>query len=149
MTGWRLGYGLMPEPLAKHVEDLMVNSNSCTSAFTQMAGIAALEGPQDDTQAMVDAFRERRDIIVQGLNQIPGFRCIWPAGAFYAFPNVQDTGMDSRELADYLLQEAGVAVLDGACFGRFGEGYLRLSYANSVENIQRALERIDSAVRAL
>ncbi len=146
MTGWRLGYGVMPEALAEGVTKLMVNSNSCPAAFTQQAGIAALEGPQDDTAAMVEAFRERRDVIVDGLNRIPGFRCARPAGAFYAFPNVQETGIPSKELADFLLQEAGVAVLDGACFGQYGTGYLRLSYANSVENLQRALQRIQEAL---
>ena len=146
MTGWRLGYGVMPEALAEGVTKLMVNSNSCPAAFTQQAGIAALEGPQDDTAAMVEAFRERRDVIVDGLNRIPGFRCARPAGAFYAFPNVQETGIPSKELADLLLQEAGVAVLDGACFGQYGTGYLRLSYANSVENLQRALKRIEEAL---
>ncbi len=149
MTGWRLGYGVMPEELAERMAKLMVNSNSCTAAFSQQAGIAALEGSQDDTMAMVAAFRERRDVIVEGLNQVPGFRCARPAGAFYVFPNVQGTGMPSRDLADYRLQEAGVAVLDGDCFGRYGEGYLRLSYANSVENIWRALARIQQAIEAL
>ncbi len=146
MTGWRLGYGVMPTALAEQVTKLMVNSNSCTAAFTQLAGIAALTGPQDDTQTMVAAFRERRDVIVAGLNQIPGFRCAQPAGAFYAFPNVEDTGMSSKALADYLLEEAGVAVLSGDGFGRHGQGYIRFSYANSVENIQRALGRIEQAV---
>jgi aspartate/methionine/tyrosine aminotransferase len=146
MTGWRLGYGVMPEALAEGVTKLMVNSNSCPAAFTQQAGIAALEGPQDDTAAMVEAFRGRRDVIVDGLNRIPGFRCARPAGAFYAFPNVQETGIPSKELADFLLQEAGVAVLDGACFGQYGTGYLRLSYANSVENLQRSLQRIEAAL---
>jgi len=147
MTGWRLGYGVMPVELAEQVAKLMVNSNSCTAAFTQWAGIAALEGPQDATAAMVAAFRERRDVIVEGLNRIPGFRCARPAGAFYVFPNVEGTGIPSAELADYLLETAGVAVLDGACFGEYGKGYLRLSYANSVENIRRALERIEEALR--
>ncbi|MBN1217844.1 MAG: pyridoxal phosphate-dependent aminotransferase [Anaerolineae bacterium] len=147
MTGWRLGYGVMPVALAEQVTKLMVNSNSCTAAFTQHAGIAALHGPQDSIGEMVTAFRERREVIVSGLNQIPGFRCPQPAGAFYAFPNVEGTGMSSKALADYLLETAGVAALDGGCFGRYGEGYLRFSYANSVANIQRALERIDQAVR--
>ena len=147
MTGWRLGYGVMPVELAEQITKLMVNSNSCTAAFTQWAGIAALEGPQDATAAMVAAFRERRNVIVEGLNRIPGFRCARPAGAFYVFPNVEGTGIPSAELADYLLETAGVAVLDGACFGEYGKGYLRLSYANSVENIRRALERIEEALR--
>jgi aspartate aminotransferase len=149
MTGWRLGYGVVPAALAEQITKLMVNSNSCTAAFTQQAGIAALEGPQDDTLAMVAAFRERRDVIVDGLNRIPGFRCARPAGAFYVFPNVEGTGMASKALGKAILEEAGVAVLDGDCFGRNGEGYLRLSYANSVENIRRALERIEQMVSAL
>jgi aspartate/methionine/tyrosine aminotransferase len=149
MTGWRLGYGVMPAQLAEQMTKLMVNSNSCTTAFTQQAGIAALEGPQDDALAMVAAFRERRDVIVDGLNRIPGFRCARPAGAFYVFPNVEGTGVASKVLGKTLLEEGGVAVLDGDCFGRYGEGYLRLSYANSVENIRQALERIDQAIRAL
>ncbi len=149
MTGWRLGYGVMPAWLAEHITKLMINSNSCTAAFTQWAGIAALEGPQQPVQAMVAAFRERRDAVVEGLNRIPGFRCVKPAGAFYAFPNVEDTRMSSRDLASYLLEEAGVAVLDGGSFGKHGEGFLRLSFANSLENLRRALERIDNAVRKI
>lgn len=149
MTGWRLGYGVMPEPLAEAVTRLMINSNSCTAAFTQIAGIAALTGPQDDVDRMVAAFRERREVIVEGLNRIPGFRCLKPKGAFYAFPNIEGTGMSSRELAAYLLEEAGVAVLSGTAFGEYGEGFLRLSFANSVENIQKALERIEKAIRRL
>jgi aspartate aminotransferase len=149
MTGWRIGYGVVPAGLTEQFFRLIVNSNSCTAAFTQMAGIAALEGPQDATQDMVAAFRKRREVIVEGLNRIPGFRCAWPAGAFYVFPNVEGTGMSSREVADYLLQTAGVAVLNGGSFGHCGEGYVRLSYANSVENIQRALERIERAIASL
>ena len=147
MTGWRLGYGVMPFELAEQIARLMVNSNSCTAAFTQHAGVAALEGPQDATQKMIAAFRKRRDIIVEGLNLIPGFRCARPAGTFYVFPNVEGTGLSSEVVADYLLEEAGVAVLDGVGFGRHGDGYLRVSYANSVENIRRALERIEQAIR--
>jgi aspartate/methionine/tyrosine aminotransferase len=142
MTGWRLGYGVMPEWLADAVVKLMVNSNSCTASFTQRAGIAALEGPQDDVNTMVAEFQKRRDVIVKGLNEIPGIRCSEPAGAFYAFPNVTGTGLPSKQLADMLLNEAGVACLDGGCFGSHGEGYLRFSYANSLENIQEALGRI-------
>jgi aspartate/methionine/tyrosine aminotransferase len=142
MTGWRLGYGVMPEWLADAVVKLMVNSNSCTASFTQRAGIAALDGPQDDVVKMVAEFRKRRDVIVKGLNQIPGIRCSEPAGAFYAFPNVTGTGLPSKQLADMLLNEAGVACLDGNCFGSHGDGYLRFSYANSLENIQEALNRI-------
>ena len=142
MTGWRLGYGVMPGWLADAVNLLMVNSNSCTASFTQRAGMAALEGPQDGVTAMVEEFRRRRDAIVAGLNRIPGFRCTVPAGAFYAFPNISGTGLSSREMADLLLYEAGVACLSGTAFGSFGEGYLRFSYANSLENIEEALSRI-------
>jgi aspartate/methionine/tyrosine aminotransferase len=142
MTGWRLGYGVMPVWLARAVSQLMVNSNSCTASFTQRAGIAALEGPQDAVVTMVAEFRRRRDAMVKGLSEIPGFRCTVPAGAFYAFPNVAGTGMRSKELADLLLTDAGVASLDGAAFGRHGDGYLRFSYANSLTNIVEAMERI-------
>jgi aspartate aminotransferase len=145
MTGWRLGYGVMPTFLAEAVVKLMVNSNSCTASATQRAGIAALTGPQDAVTAMVAEFRRRRDVIVDGLNQIPGFRCALPAGAFYAFPNVEKTGVPSKELADMLLYEAGVACLNGAAFGEQGTGYLRFSYANSLANIQEALSRIRKA----
>jgi aspartate/methionine/tyrosine aminotransferase len=148
MTGWRLGYGVMPVELAEQVTKLMVNSNSCTAAFTQQAGIAALKGPQEAVAAMTAAFRKRREVLIEGLNQIPGFRCQSPAGAFYAFPNVEGSGLPSNELANYLLESAGVAVLDGGAFGRYGQGYLRLSYANSVANLQRALERIRQALEA-
>ena len=142
MTGWRLGYGVMPEWLAGAVVKLMVNSNSCTASFTQRAGLEALEGPQNAVDAMVAEFKRRRDAIVKGLNTIPGFRCPVPAGAFYVFPNVEGTGMGSKELADDLLYEGGVACLDGQCFGAEGRGYLRFSYANSLENILDAVERI-------
>ena len=145
MTGWRLGYGVMPTWIAEAVVKLMVNSNSCTASATQRAGIAALTGPQDAVTAMVAEFRRRRDAIVDGLNQIPGFRCALPAGAFYAFPNVSGSGMPSKELADLLLYEAGVACLNGGAFGARGEGYLRFSYANSLANIQEALSRIQKA----
>ncbi|MEW5959700.1 MAG: pyridoxal phosphate-dependent aminotransferase [Chloroflexota bacterium] len=148
MTGWRLGYGVMPVALAEQVTKLMVNSNSCTAAFTQHAGIAALEGSQEAVTHMVEAFRRRREVIVSGLNQIPGFRCANPAGAFYVFPNIQGTGMSSQELEAYLLETGGVATLSGTSFGRYGEGYLRLSYANSVENIQQALARMRQALAA-
>jgi len=146
MTGWRLGYGVMPRWLAEQVATLMVNSNSCTAAFTQWAGIEALRGPQDEPRKMVEAFRQRRDVIVDGLNQIPGFRCLKPKGAFYVFPNIEGTGMSSQEMEDFLLNEAGVASLAGTSFGKYGKGFVRLSYANSVENIQKALERIGEAV---
>ncbi len=142
MTGWRLGFGVMPRWLADAVNLLTVNSNSCTASFTQRAGMAALEGPQDCVTAMTMEFRRRRDAIVQGLNAIPGFRCSMPAGAFYAFPNVIGTGLSSRSLADLLLDEAGVACLSGTAFGQHGDGYLRFSYANSLDNILEAIERI-------
>jgi aspartate/methionine/tyrosine aminotransferase len=142
MTGWRLGYGVMPLWLVDAVDKLMVNSNSCTASFTQRAGLAALEGPQDAVDAMVAEFRRRRDAIVAGLNAVPGFRCTLPAGAFYAFPNVTGTGIPSDELAEQLLTEAGVACLSGTAFGRHGDGYLRFSYAASLEQIDEALGRI-------
>ncbi len=142
MTGWRMGYGIMPHWLAEACNKLMVNSNSCTASFTQRAGIAALNGPQDGPEAMVAEFRKRRDAFCAGLNQLPGFRCALPEGAFYAFPNITGTGMRSKELADRLLAEAGVACLSGTSFGEFGEGYLRFSYANSLPNLMEAVERI-------
>lgn len=142
MTGWRLGYGVMSAPLAKHVAQLMTNSNSCTASFTQIAGVAALRGDQGPVDAMRAEFLRRRKVIVDGLNSIPGFRCRLPHGAFYAYPNITGTGRNSRELADALLNQAGVACLSGTAFGTWGEGYLRFSYANSVENISKALERI-------
>jgi len=142
MTGWRLGYGVMPLWLADAVNKLTVNSNSCTASFTQRAGLAALEGPQDCVAVMVAEFRRRRDAMVKGLNEIPGFRCSVPAGAFYAFPNITGTGMSSKDLANFLLNEAGVASLSGSAFGQYGEGYLRFSYANSLENILEAIARI-------
>ncbi len=142
MTGWRLGFGVFPAPLVPHVERLISNSVSCTASFSQIGAIAALEGPQDSVDAMLAEFRQRRDLVVAGLNALPGVRCTLPEGAFYAFPNITGTGFGSRELADRLLEEAGVATLSGTAFGAFGEGYLRLSYANSRENLQRALDRM-------
>ena len=142
MTGWRIGYGVMPAWLVDAVTKLMVNSNSCTASFTQRAAIAALTGPQDSVAVMVAEFRRRRDAICAELNRIPGFRCAVPEGAFYAFPNVTGTGMASKELADLLLQDAGVAGVDGGCFGQYGEGYIRFSYANALPNILEAMERI-------
>ena len=147
MTGWRLGYGVMPEALAEQVSRLMVNSVSCTASLVQRAGIEALTGPQDAVRDMVAAFKQRRDMMVEGLNAIPGISCLEPDGAFYVFPNIQETGFTSKRLADRLLEEFGVAALSGTSFGAHGEGYLRLSYANSEENLLRALERIDAAVR--
>ncbi len=142
MTGWRLGYGVMPLWLSVAVERLMVNSNSCTASFTQRAGLAALQGSQDAVDEMVREFRRRRDAIVAGLNTIPGFRCAVPAGAFYAFPNVEGTGLSSRDLADRLMNEAGVSCLSGTAFGEYGDGFLRFSYANSLENIEQAISQI-------
>ncbi len=149
MTGWRLGYGVMSEKLLPHIERLIINTNSCTSTFSQYAGVEALKGPQDEVKKMVSEFRRRRDIIVEGLNKIPGFHCLMPQGAFYVFPNITGTGMKSKPLADLLLNQAGVACLSGPDFGAYGEGYIRFSYANSVENIQLALERIGETVKKL
>jgi aspartate aminotransferase len=142
MTGWRLGYGVMPHWLAKAVNLLMVNCNSCTASFSQRAGMAALEGPQDAVGTMVAEFRKRRDAMVKGFNEIPGWRCSLPAGAFYAFPNISGTGLPDKEVANLLLNEAGVACLWGTAFGEYGDGYLRFSYANSLPNILEAIERI-------
>lgn len=149
MTGWRLGYGLMPEWLADHVNRLMVNSVSCTTSLVQRAGLEALSGPQDAVRAMVEAFRRRRDLMVAGLNEIPGISCLNPAGAFYVFPNITGAGLSSKEFADRLLDDFGVAAIAGTSFGDQGEGYLRLSYANSEENLAKALERIGAAARQL
>ncbi len=142
MTGWRLGYGVMRADLAQQVTLLMTNSNSCTASFTQMAGLEALRGDQTPVERMVEEFRRRRQVMVEGLNAIPGFRCRMPRGAFYAFPNITGTGRKSRELAEAMLTEAGVACLAGTAFGSWGEGYLRFSYANSIENIRKALDKI-------
>jgi aspartate/methionine/tyrosine aminotransferase len=142
MTGWRLGYGVMPTWLVDPVNKLMVNSNSCTASMIQRAGMAALTGPQDAPAAMVAEFRQRRDAFIAGLNTIPGFRCPVPQGAFYAFPNIEGTGRTSKQLADELLYEAGVASLNGGSFGAFGNGYLRFSYANSLPNLMEAVERM-------
>jgi aspartate/methionine/tyrosine aminotransferase len=149
MTGWRMGYGVMPPWLVEAVSKLMVNSNSCTASFSQRAGIAALDGPQDDVERMVAEFRRRRDAFCAGLNTIPGFRCALPGGAFYAFANVKDLRLSSKELADRLLDEAGVACLNGGAFGQYGEGYIRFSYANSYENLMDAVERIRAFVAKL
>ena len=149
MTGWRLGYGIYPLELMPHIDRLVVNSVSCTNAATQMAGVAALTGPQDCVTAMVEEFERRRDFIVDGLNAIPGITCKKPLGAFYVFPNVKGLGLPSKVLEERMLNEAGVAVLSGTAFGEYGEGYLRLSYANSIPNIQKALERIDALARSI
>ena len=142
MTGWRMGYGVMRSDLARQVALLMTNSNSCTASFSQVAGIEALQGDQRSVDVMREEFRRRRSVIVDGLNRIPGFRCRTPHGAFYVFPNITGTGKTSRALADAMLNEAGVACLSGTSFGKWGEGYLRFSFANSVENIQKALAHI-------
>ncbi len=147
MTGWRIGYGVMRADLAKHVARLMTNSSSCTASFTQIAGIEALLGDQSSVDDMRAEFLRRRDVIVDGLNRIPGFRCSRPRGAFYVFPNIRGTGRSSKDLAEALLSEAGVACLSGTAFGEWGEGYLRFSFANSVENIQKALEQIENWIR--
>jgi aspartate/methionine/tyrosine aminotransferase len=147
MTGWRLGYGVMRKDLAEKVAQLMTNSNSCTNAFVQLAGVEALKGPQKDAEKMVAEFKKRRQVIVDGLNNIKGITCKKPRGAFYVFPNITGTGMDCRKLGDHLLYNAGVAVLPGTSFGKFGEGYLRLSFANSIENIKKALDRIEKSLK--
>src|SRR6266853_693059 len=142
MTGWRLGYGVMPKWIADAVNLMAVNATSCTASFTQRAGIAAITGPQDAVGVMVAEFRKRRDAMVAALNTVPGFSCTLPAGAFYAFPNVMKTKMSSKDLADFLLNEAGVACLSGTAFGKHGDGFLRFSYANSLANIMEAIDRI-------
>jgi aspartate aminotransferase len=142
MTGWRMGYGVMRSDLATHMTRLMTNSNSCTASFTQVAGIEALKGDQSSVDHMRDEFKKRRDVVVEGLNNIKGFSCRLPKGAFYVFPNVTKTGWKSKKLADALLEEAGVACLSGTAFGDFGEGYLRFSVANSMENLKAALDRV-------
>ncbi len=147
MTGWRMGYGVMRPDLATHLSRLMTNSNSCTASFTQVAGVEALRGPQESVDEMCAQFEKRRDIMVSGLNNINGFSCRLPKGAFYVFPNIKQTGLPSKKLADALLEEAGVAALSGAAFGHFGEGYLRFSVANSIENIEKALDRVNGWVR--
>jgi len=147
MTGWRLGYGVFPRDLVAPISRLMVNSVSCTSMAVQRAGLEALTGPQDKVVEFREAFRRRRDLIVSGLNAIPGVSALEPKGAFYAFPNITGTGKSSREFADLLLEEYGVAALAGTSFGDAGEGYLRLSYATSEDNIQKALDRIGEAAK--
>ena len=148
MTGWRLGYGIMPEELVPPIVKLAVNSVSCAASFSQIAAVAALDGPQDDVQQMVAEFTQRRRLITDGLRAIPGINCPEPEGAFYAFPSIKGTGMSSGEFEERAMAEAGVALLAGSAFGEFGEGYVRLSYANSQENIQKALENLDRFVRS-
>jgi len=146
MTGWRLGYGIMPQALAARVELLLTHAVGCTASFTQIAGLEAVSGPQEQAQAVVREYQRRRDTLVAGLNNIPGVRCRTPQGAFYAFPNVTSFGRKVDWLAEYLLEEAGVALLPGTSFGKYGEGYLRLCFANSLENILRALEQMRVAL---
>jgi len=147
MTGWRMGYGVMRSDLATHMTRLMTNSNSCTASFTQVAGIEAIRGDQSSVDRMRDEFQRRRDVFVAGLNKIKGFSCRMPKGAFYVFPNVTRSGWKSKPLADALLEQAGVAALSGTSFGEFGEGYLRFSVANSLENLNEALNRLDAWTR--
>jgi len=142
MTGWRLGYGIMPRELAERVGLLLTHSVGSTAEFTQFAGVAAILGPQDEVAAVAAEYQRRRDVIVAGLNTLPGFHCRTPQGAFYAFPNITVTGMTSSDLANIILEEAGVALLPGSSFGEHGEGYLRLSYATSIETIRLGLERM-------
>ncbi len=149
MTGWRLGYGIMPDELVPHVVRLAVNSVSCAASFTQRAAIAALDGPQDEVQAMAAEFGQRRRLITDGLRSIPGINCPEPEGAFYAFPSIKETGLTSAEFEARAMADAGVALLSGAAFGEYGEGYVRLSYANSQENIQKAISQLDQFVRSL
>jgi aspartate/methionine/tyrosine aminotransferase len=149
MTGWRLGYGIMPAPLAERVELLLTHSVGCTASFTQVAGLEAVNGPQETVDIVVAEYRRRRDALVAGLNAISGVRCRLPQGAFYVFPNVASFGRPSNWLAEYLLEEAGVALLPGTSFGKHGEGYLRLCFANSLENILAALEQMREALGRL
>ena len=147
MTGWRLGYGVMNKKLAESVTRLQTNSNSCTASFVQISGIEAIRGPQDEVEKMVEEFRKRRDVIVKGLNEIKGFKCYLPKGAFYVFPDIRGTGKTSKEMETFLLEEAGVACLSGTAFGKYGEGFLRFSYANSVENIEKAIKKIKEVLK--
>jgi aspartate aminotransferase len=146
MTGWRLGFGVFPEELVEPVTRMVINTVSCTSAFSQHAAKAALEGPWEPVERMVAEFRRRRDVVVDGLNAIDGVSCVRPGGAFYAFPSIKELGATSKEVEAHLLQQAGVACLSGTAFGEYGEGYLRLSYANSIENLQAALEAMKASL---
>ena len=149
MTGWRMGYGILPEELVPHIVKLAVNSVSCAASFTQMAAVAALEGPKDEVEAMIGEFAIRRRFIADGLRSIPGVNCPEPEGAFYAFPSIHGTGLTSTQFEERAMNEAGVALLSGSAFGEYGEGYVRLSYANSQENIKKAIDKLDKMVRAL
>jgi aspartate/methionine/tyrosine aminotransferase len=149
MTGWRLGYGIMPRSLAHVVQLLLTHSVGCTANFVQIAGIEALTGPQEQVEAVVREYQKRRDAIVAGLNNIDGISCQCPQGAFYVFPNIESFGKSSAEMADFILEKANVAVLPGSSFGEYGEGYLRLTYSNSIENINKAIEQIANAVKDL
>lgn len=149
MTGWRLGYGIMPHSLAERVELLLTHSIGCSASFTQLAGLEAINGPQERVAEMCAIYKQRRDMVVAGLNQIPGVRCRSPQGAFYAFPNISALGKTSDWLADYLLEDGGVALLPGTAFGQYGEGFLRLSFANSLENLEQAIERVAVAIDRL
>ena len=148
MTGWRIGYGVFPDDLVEPISRLVTNSVSCTASFTQRAAIEATEGPQEDSILMVEEFKKRRSIVVDGLNKIDGITCALPKGAFYAFPNVEGTGMTSSEFANRVLEEAGVAVLAGESFGEYGTGYIRISFANSTENLIEAIGRIRNFVES-
>jgi aspartate aminotransferase len=150
MTGWRLGYAVAPKALAAKLDQLMINSSSCTAGFTQMAAIEALSAPESEhaVHRMVKIFERRRDLVVDGLNKIPGVRCAKPQGSFYAFPNIQGTGFDERELADRLLTEAGVAVLPGTAFGVAGKGYIRLAYTQSEDELKLGLKLISDFIAA-
>jgi len=149
MTGWRIGYGIMPPKMADMLARIQTNTNSCTATFTQRACLDALRGPREEVNRMLAEFKRRRDFIVEGLNNLRGFRCKLPAGAFYAFPNVEGTGLDCKVLAHRLLEEQGVACLAGTCFGKYGNGFLRFSYANSIENIGKALEKTEQLLKQI
>lgn len=149
MTGWRLGYGAGPKPIIDAMTKIMLNTVSCVNTATQVAGIEALTGPQGEVDKMVAEFKRRRDIFTEGLNKLPGFSCEKPKGAFYLFPNIKKTGIKSKPLMEHMLSDAGVACLPGTDFGQYGEGYLRFSYANSVENIQKALAKMKDALTRL
>ena len=148
MTGWRAGFGVMPENLVEPISRLSTNSVSCTASFTQIATLEAMNGPQEEPMRMVDEFKKRRDVIVNGLNSIPGIECPMPGGAFYVFPSIEGTGMSSKQFANDLLEKHGVACLAGESFGEYGKGCIRFSFANSMENLNEALDRINSFVIA-